>query len=205
VSAGDYDIVYLNPYQYTVFHQSRGYKALVREKDRKIKGIIVVRKHSAYRDIAELEGQPIAFPAATAFAASVLPRAYMNHLGISHKPAYVSFHNSVYLAVAKDIYPAGGGVVGTFNKLDPEIHEQLRILWETPGFTPHPIAVHPRVDKKTVRILRDAMIKMDRDPKGAELLKAMGFNGLLAAHDADYDDTRALNITRPQKQNFLKK
>lgn len=38
---GEYDLVYMNPYHYTFFHQQLGYVALAKQKDQKLQGIIV--------------------------------------------------------------------------------------------------------------------------------------------------------------------
>lgn len=68
LKAGEYDIAYMNPYHYVVFHDSPGYLALAREKDKKLKGLLVVRKDSPIKSLAQLEGKTLAFPAPAAFA-----------------------------------------------------------------------------------------------------------------------------------------
>jgi PAS domain S-box-containing protein len=75
LATGEYDMAYMNPYHYTVFHESPGYVAFAKEKDKRIKGIMVVRKDSSYCELNELANQTLAFPAPAAFAASVLTRA----------------------------------------------------------------------------------------------------------------------------------
>jgi phosphonate transport system substrate-binding protein len=39
-----------------------------------------------------------------------------------------------------------------------------------------------------------AMLGLADEPRGREALKAIGFNGLEAGRDADWDDVRALGI-----------
>jgi len=72
LAAGEYDLAYMNPYHYTVFHERPGYQAFAKEKDRLIQGILVVRKDAPYEKLADFEGRELAFPAPAAFAASVL-------------------------------------------------------------------------------------------------------------------------------------
>ena len=67
---GEYDIAYMNPYHYTVFSRSPGYRAIIREKNKKIQGIMVVRADSTIQTIDELNTAKLAFPAPAAFAAS---------------------------------------------------------------------------------------------------------------------------------------
>ena len=194
LAAGKYDMAYMNPYHYTMFHRAPGYRAFAKEKDKRIKGIIVVRKDNPYRKLSELKGQTLAFPAPAAFAASVLPRAHFRTSGIPITPKYVSSHDSVYRTVAKGLYPAGGGVIRTFKNMDPEISNQLRILWITEPYTPHAIAAHPRISKEVVKRVQRAMLAMHQDPRGRELLETVKFKGIEAAQDAEWDDVRALGI-----------
>lgn len=95
------DFSYMNPYHYTVFHEKSGYNAIAKAKDKRIRGIVVVRKDSKIKSIEELNGKNLAFPSPAAFAASILPRGYFNQQGIKITPKYVSSHDSVYSNVAK--------------------------------------------------------------------------------------------------------
>lgn len=194
LAAGEYDVAYMNPYHYTVFHRQPGYRLLAKEKDRQLKGIIVVRRDSPIGDIAQLKGETLAFPGPAAFAATLLPQAQLHKLGIPVAAKYVSSHDSVYLAVARGVYAGGGGIPRTFENMDAATREQLRILWRTPGYTPHAIAIHPRVAGKVAGSLQAALLSMVDDPQGAALLKSIGFNALVAASDADYDDIRRLDF-----------
>lgn len=194
LAAGEHDFAYMNPYHYTVFHQRPGYAAFAKEKDRLLKGIVVVRKDASYQKLADLKGQTLVFPAPAAFAATVLVRATLTQQGVTITPKFVASHDSVYLNVAQGLYPAGGGVTRTFENLDPALRDQLRILWTTQGYTPHAIAAHPRIPATVVERLRDAMLGLDGDPAGKAALDGIGFKGIAAAQDADYNDVRALRI-----------
>lgn len=194
VAAGEYDIAYMNPYHYTVYSRQPGYRAFAKAKQKSIKGILIVRKDSQIESAHELHGATLAFPAPAAFAASVLIRAYLKREGISFTPKYVSSHDSVYRAVAKDLYPAGGGVVRTFDSMAPDIRDQLQILWESKGYTPHAFAAHPRVPTDVVERLTLAMLAMDGDAEGRAMLESLSTKGFESASDSDWDDVRALGI-----------
>jgi phosphonate transport system substrate-binding protein len=196
VRAGEYDFVYMNPYHFTVFNQGGdGYQAVARAKDKRIRGIIVVRKDSPAQSLQDLAGQELAFPAPAAFAASVLPRANLRMNAIPFTAKYVSSHDSVYQSVAKGLYPAGGGVVRTLKATDPAIREQLRILWTTPGYTPHAIAARPDLSAQIVARVREALLSMDAGEQGRAALKNLKITGLEAASNADWDDVRGLDIS----------
>lgn len=194
LSEGQYDFAYMNPYHYTVFHRAPGYEAFARQKDKRIKGIMVVRKDSPLATLDELAGEKLAFPSPAAFAASVLPRAQLTNDKIPFKSSYVSSHDSVYLNVARGYFPAGGGVMRTFNNTDPAVREQLRVLWTTKTYTPHAFAAHPSVDKAAVTRLQKALLGMNDDPEGQALLKTINFKGMQSAKNADWDDVRALGL-----------
>lgn len=195
VSEGAYDLSYMNPYHYTVYHDKSGYEALAKAKDKRIKGIIVVRKDSELDSLEAFEGQQLAFPSPAAFAASILTRAEFQRRGISIEPKYVSSHDSVYRNVAAGRMSAGGGVIRTFKNVAPDVSEKLRVLWTTPGYTPHAIAAHPRVPQAVRQRIQQVMVDMDKDPEGKALLNSVKLKGLEIAENNDWDDVRNLGIT----------
>ncbi|MBI5518589.1 MAG: phosphate/phosphite/phosphonate ABC transporter substrate-binding protein [Desulfovibrio sp.] len=194
LAKGEYDIAYMNPYHYVVFHAAPGYQAFAREKDRRIQGIVVVPKASKATRLEDLAGQAVAFPAPAAFAATILPLAHLKTLNVPVKPTYTSSHDSVYLGVARGFFPAGGGINRTFENIAPEVRDGLRILWKSPSYTPHAFAAHPKLKEDIVRRLLAAMAALDSDPRGRELLAGAGFKGFEEGRDADWNDIRKLGI-----------
>ena len=194
VVAGEYDIAYMNPYHFTVFNRRPGYHALAHQAETRIKGILVVRRDSPLQALADLDGAELAFPAPAAFAATVLPQAELRQQGVRFTPRYVSSHDSVYRGVAAGLFVAGGGIQRTFAAVAPEIRDQLRVLWETKGYTPHAIAAHPALDPDTFARVRAALLSLNDSAEGRELLSGIQFDGLVSAEDADWDDVRALDI-----------
>lgn len=197
LDAGEYDFAYMNPYHFTVFNRHPGYQAVARARDKEIKGIIVVRKDSPIQSIEELDEMILAFPAPAAFAASMLPRSELLSLGLDFQSRYVSSHDSVYLAVAKGIYPAGGGVIRTFKNIESETRDQLRVLWTSQGFTPHAITANPGVSAEAMAAMQSALVDMEKSDEGKALLKRLSIKGFEAAENKDWDDVRSLQIDLP--------
>ncbi len=195
LAAGEYDFAYMNPYHFTVYNESPGYVAIARQKDKSIRGIMVVRRDSPLAELEELAGSTLAFPSPAAFAASILTRAEMYSNNIPFTPRYVSSHDSVYLAVARGLVPAGGGVVRTFNNTDPAVRDQLRIFWKTPKYTPHAFAAHPDVARDDRQTIQRALTSLDSTEPGRTLLKAINFKGIQLAESDNWDDVRALELT----------
>lgn len=194
LAAGEYDIAYMNPYHYVTFNQSVGYQAIAKASNKKIKGIIVTAKNSKINNLQALQNTTLAFPAPGAFAATMLTQAELNTQQVNFTAKYVSSHDSVYLSVAKGIYPAGGGILRTFNNVSPEIRDQLSILWETNGYTPHAIATHPTMNVEDTKKLQRALVAMEHQAVGKDLLNKINISGFVSAVNADWDDIRALNI-----------
>ena len=194
LAEGKYDFSYMNPYHFTVFHESPGYQAFAKVANKYIKGIVVVHKDSVYSDIAELKDQTVVFPAPAAFAATILPKANFKNEGIAINYKYVSSHDSVYRNVAAGLFPAGGGILRTLGNVDPEIKNQLRVLWTSKGYTPHAFATHSRVSDEIVTSVRRVMDEMSEDPEGQALLEAINVKDLEPANNEDWDDVRALNL-----------
>lgn len=191
--AGKYDIVYMNPYHYTLFHDKQGYNAFAKAKNKRLKGIIVVKKDSPYKSIDDLDNTELAFPS-NAFAANLVPSAVLTSKNLSYSPKFVSSHDSVYRNIARGRYPAGGGVMRTFNNTSSEYRDKLRILWRSDGYTPHAFAAHPRVPQEIVINLQKALLQMENDPYGKALLKKIRLKGIEKGQDKEWDDVRALNI-----------
>ena len=191
---GEYDLAYMNPYHYIVFHAAVGYRAFAREQERKIKGILVVRKESPYRKPADLAGKTVVFPAPAAFAASILPQAEFGRLKVPIEAKFVSSHDSVYRAVASGLQEAGGGIQRTLEATPLEIRGELRVLAETPSYTPHAFAYHPRVPPEILAKVLGAMESLAGDEAGRRLLAPLAFKGIAAAQDREWNDIRALDI-----------
>lgn len=194
VRQGAYDFIYIIPYYYLLEHKNSGYIAFAREKEGKLFGVLVVKKDSTIQDVSQLNRLTLAFPSASALAATWLPLNMLRDKGVQVTPQYVNSLDSVYRSVAKGLFVAGGGELRTLGTTDPEIKNQLRVLWTSEGLPPFTFAAHPRVPKDVLAKVQKAMDEMDQNPQGLALLRANNFKGMEITDDADYNDMRKLNI-----------
>ena len=194
VLKGGYDIAYMNPYHYTVFHEKAGYRALLKQGSKQIVGIMVVRKNSPINSLQDLNGKSIAFPAPAAFAATVIPQSVMKKSNINHSPVYTSSHESVYKNVSYGNFIAGGGIERTFASTPKEVTDNLRILWRSKGYTPHAIAAAPHVSEEITNLIVSAFMEMNHNSVGNKLLEALKFKHIEKANNNDWDDVRDLEI-----------
>ena len=194
---GDYDIAYMNPYHYVVLNKEVGFKALVHEKDKRIKGIIVANKNSSLDKLEDFSEQTIAFPAPASFAATLIPKANLIKKDINFNYQYVNSHDAVYRNIAEGRFVAGGGIIRTFNALPESVRNELKIIWTSDNYTPHAIATYPSVNEATRQKLVAAFLAVENAEHRVELLAPLAMKGFVKANCDDWDDVRDLNI------NFL--
>ncbi|WP_334030984.1 phosphate/phosphite/phosphonate ABC transporter substrate-binding protein [Alteromonas sp. P256] len=190
---GEYDIAYMNPFHFVVFNSSVGYQALAKQKDKRLQGIIVVHKDSAIHSLSELNGTELVFPAPAAFAASIVTIAKLKNENIAFTPRFVKSHDSVYLNVEKRFFLAGGGIHRTLGSFPAK--QSLKVLWESPRYTPHAIATHPRLTEDERQSIINALISISSDASSTNILKNLGMNGFVEADDSHWDDVRKLGIS----------
>ena len=190
---GDFDLVYMNPMYYTALHQSVGYQVFAKEKDTMLKGIVVVQKNSPYQKLEDLVGKTIAFPGPISFAATILPLLEFKTYGVNITPLYVGSHESVYNNVARGLHVAGGGVAKTLAQADSLVRDELRILWSSDSYTPHPLASHPRIDQALIKQMAEIMFDLDQNERGKNLLREMRFRGFVSAQNQEYEKLHLLS------------
>ena len=186
-SEGEYDFAYMNPYHFVCAQRDQGYVPLLRDYNKQLKGILVASVDSEVKEIEDLQGQRIDFPSPNALGASLYMRALLSRkFEIEFQPQFVETHESVYLNVISGKAAAGGGVGRTLEAQIPEMRERLRVIYETPGVAPHPIAYHPRVPAEVVEKVREAMLEMAQTEEGQKLLSGIPMTEPGLADAADY-------------------
>lgn len=193
--AGAFDVAYMNPFHYVVASNRQGYQAVARDVEDSLYGIVVVRKDSPITSLSMLNGKVVAFPSPNAMGAALIPRAeFARKYGIAVQERYVKSHTSSYMNVLMGQADAAGGIWATFEQQVPEIRSGLRVLHETERYTPHPVAVHPRMPAALSAKVQAALLSMGDDAAGRELVAGIPMKRLGRAEDRDYDSLRALGL-----------
>ena len=195
--AGEFDFAYMNPYHLLKAHEAQGYMPLVRDVGRTLSGIVVVRNDSTIRDVKELDGMTVAFPAPNALGAALIPRREFGDVyRINIKPAYVRSHSSVYLNVVTGQTVAGGGVKKTLQAQPEHIRNALKIIYTTPQVAPHPVAVHPRVDAAVREKVREAFLQQDGTAQKSDLFARIPMKQAGLASLEDYAPLKQMGLER---------
>ena len=194
---GKPDFIFFNPYHQVMVARSPGYVPLVRDEASRLAGVLVVRRDNPIRDIHQLEGATVAFPAPNAYVASLLIRATLARDHVHVTPDYVGSHNNVFRAVALGLAEAGGAANDALKSEPEELQSQLRVLFTTPFYIAHPFSAHPRVPPQVREKVIAGFLKMATDPEGREMLKAIHMaQPVRADYDRDYRELEALGLER---------
>ena len=173
---GESDFTFLNPYHAVLAYQKKKYQPLLADTQDLLTGILVIRSDNPIKNLNDLKGKNVSFPAPNSFAASLLIRAELAKQKIDVNPVFVKTHSNVYRSVINKDALAGGGVNNTLDNEAPEVRQQLRVLYETPAYTPHPIATHPSVTSEVRERFLKAMVKLSQDEEGQKLLDGINLN-----------------------------
>lgn len=194
---GGPDFAYLNPYHMVIASRVQGYTPLVRGAE-SLEGILVVDREGPVKQLTDLQGEKLAFPAPNAFGASLYMRALLTEKEkISFTPVYVGTHRNVYRHVLLREELAGGGVEATLDREPTTIRSRLRVLYKTPATPSHPLAAHQRVS----RVVRDkvvhALMGLKEDQAGKKLLEDVGLGEVqVAEYTRDYLPLERLKLDR---------
>ena len=197
VLSGKPDFAFVNPYHAVMAFNARKFVPLIADGKNKLSGIIVVRADSKVSNLKGLNNSTIAFPAPNAFAASLLVRSLLTQAGVAYTTSYVKTHQNVYRSVITGDVLAGGGVNNTFDREPNEIKSQLKVLYETPSFMPHPFIANPRIPLGEQNAVKDAFIAMKNNPAISGLLNKVQIPDPIAVnYKKDYLPLAKLNLEK---------
>lgn len=195
------DFIYLNPFHAVMAKKVQNYTPIVRDGEKVLTGILVTRKDSGIREIPDLQGKSIAFPAPAAFGASLYMRALLiKEYNITFRTIYVGSHSNAYRATLVGRTEAGGGVERTLEAENEQVRDGLKIIFRTPGAIPHPVVAHPRVPKKVIESVIDFFFTSTRSRRGQEMLSSIQIGHPVRS---DYNRDYA-NLEKLQLENFIK-
>ncbi len=194
---GEPDFVFMHPYHQVMARRAAGYVPLVRDS-KPLTGILLVRRDSPVKTVKDLAGEKLAFPAPSAFGASLYMRALLaEQEGVKIKPVYVKTHSNVLRQIILGVMPAGGTIRSAFQREPDAVTMQLRVLFETPGVAAHPLAAHPRVSKAQREALTKAILHLREDATAAPLLQGVQMaEPVVADYARDYQPLERLKLEK---------
>lgn len=192
-----FDFALPNPYQ-TLKSIEHGYHIFGKMgDDHNFRGIILVRKDSSIKNVSDLKGKSISFPAPTALAATMMPQRFLHDKGLNItkdiESLYVGSQESsimnVYLnkSAASSTWPSPWFV---FMKERPEVAEDLKVIWETSSLPNNGLVAKNSLDPTLVSQVKELLLNLHQTPKGQDILKAIQLSRFESANNATYEPVK---------------
>lgn len=189
------DLAYLTPVAYIKAHTKGGTKIIAKTVTKgkaSFQLMIVVKKDSPYKTVADLKGKTFAFGDKRA----LLQRAAVIGTGINMEDfssyKFIGHYDNIARAVVNGDFEAG---ILKDTMAFAWRNKGLRILAESPALPPYNIAASGDIDNETLAKLKDAFLSLDKNnPEHLKVIKAVDkkYDGFAATSDAEYDVVREL-------------
>lgn len=203
LAQGKYDVAYTTPLQFLAAADAQNYRALAKRKAQPLRALIVVKKLDDARTLRDIENDVTGFDSILNYSSSIITRYSLKRLDIELPMQLFDSEKALFNGLASGRVRAISIAESSFYALSPDRQEQLKILWETPGFAPFAFISHPRVPFYSINKLQRAMVNLNRSGKNQELVEQLGaLNGFEVARNSDWLDARgidlnALNLSLP--------
>ena len=159
--------------------------------------LVVVRKDSPARSLADLKGKRFAYVERNSTSGFVVPNLMLMQIGVTEPLKFFSevtftyAHTASLRGVASGQYDAAAVYEGLPEEMAGELGaDTFRRLQEGPPVPNDPIAVRPGLKKETIERLRELIVNMDRYESGKKALAALNdlerITRFVPTDDTDY-------------------
>jgi phosphonate transport system substrate-binding protein len=191
--SGRFDFAMPNPYQ-TIRSLHHGYRVFGKmADDSDFRGLILVRKDSGIKTVADLKGKKVSYPAATALAATMMPQYYLHTHGIDVnrdiENLYVGSQESSIMNVLRGHVAAGATWPipwKTFVKERPELASQLEIKWQTGTLPNNGWVVRKDTPPEVADRFATLLFDLDKTAEGRAMLVRLPVSRFEAATEKTY-------------------
>ncbi len=198
VSAG-LDGAFFGSFTYTVAHVKLGVDPIARPETvdgiSTYYGLIMVRKDGGIKTAQDMKGKIFAFVDRATTAGYLLPLAYFKENGIDD---YQTFLRETYFAGTHeaaiydllnkkaDICAAKDTVFTMLAARDKRLTKELLLLARSPDVPENGLALRKNFDSTIKNELKKALLSMDKDPEGINVLKKFGARKFIETTNDDY-------------------
>lgn len=195
--SGHFDFAMPNPYQ-TIRSLANGYRIFGKmADDDNFRGIILVRKDSGIKEVSDLKGKAVAYPAETALAATMMPQQYLQSHGLDVNTdienRYVgSQESSIMNVLLGHVAAAATWPVPwkTFSAEHPDKAAQLEIKWQTESLPNNGWVVRHDVPAELAAQFAQVLFNLHNTEQGRKMLAAMPVSRFEAANEQTYAPVR---------------
>lgn len=189
----EFAFVLPNPYG-TIVGIKDGYRVFAQMgNDHDLRGMIVVRTDSPIKNINDLKGRAVSFPAPTALAATMMPKYFLHTHGLNVntdiESRYVGSMESSLMNVyqrnvaAGTVYPPAWR---DFKKNQPHEAAALKVMWETESLPDNSLMARNDIPQEMVDRVAQVLLTMHLNDEGRAILAGMDLVKFKPASNASY-------------------
>lgn len=195
--AGHFAFAMPNPYQ-TVRAVRYGYRIFGKMgDDEDFRGIILVRKDSGIRQVSDLKGKAVAYPAATALAAALMPQQYLHTHGLNVnrdiENRYVGSQESAIMNVLRGHVAAAATWPvpwKAFSVEHPDLASQLEVKWQTATLPNNAWVVRKDIPAPLVDKFSTVLFQLQASEPGRRMLARLPVSRFEPADERTYRPVR---------------
>ena len=159
------------------------------------RGYLFVRRDSGIRDVGGMKGKRMAFVEKATTAGYVFPLAYLKEHGIKDRDHFfgstffAGSHDAAIHAVLEGQADVGAAKHTIYDRMkadDSRVARDLVIIAESPWVPSNGLCVRKGLDEVLQQKLRQALLRLDKDPEGAAVLKQFGALRFIDTSVSDY-------------------
>ncbi|MDD4880325.1 MAG: PhnD/SsuA/transferrin family substrate-binding protein [Gallionellaceae bacterium] len=191
-----FDLALPNPYQ-TINSLHHGYRVFGKmADDDHFRGIILVRRDSPVRTVADLNGKVVSFPALTALAATMLPQHYLLEHGLpfgAYQARYVGSQESSIMNVYLGDSAAGATWPPpwiAFQKDHPAEASQLKVQWQTDPLPNNGLVARDDFPPELLAKVAATLFNLQQGAAGRALLERLPLSRFEPADETTYQPVR---------------
>lgn len=156
--------------------------------------LLIVPAKSNLHSLADLRGRVMAFTDPESNTGCIVPSATLVSRGQNPKTffkkiVFTGSHDRSILAVATSVVDAAAiDSLIWESKLreDPSLAQKVRVIWQSEAFGPPPIVVPVGIDPALAKSLQEAILGLDKDDEGREILSAIGIKRFVLPKPESY-------------------
>lgn len=187
------DFALPNPFQ-TLNAQKHGYRVIAKMGDDHLfTGVILIRRDSGIRQVADLKGKKVAYPAPTALAATMMPQYYLHTHGLDINRDIENLYVGSQESSIMNVYLGNVAAAATwpipwlrFQQEQPDKARELEVKWETGPLINNSVVVRDDVPDEIARQVAQLLDTLHTTPEGRAMLDRMPLSRFERADDAQY-------------------
>jgi phosphonate transport system substrate-binding protein len=187
------DFALPNPYQ-TLNSLKHGYRVIAKMGDDDLfTGVILTRRDSGIRQVTDLKGKKVSYPARTALAATMMPQYFLQTHGLDINRDIQNLYVGSQESSIMNVYLGNVAAAATwplpwkeFQKEQPDKARELEVKWETEPLINNGVVARDDVPEELARQVAHLLDTLHTTEEGRAMLERMQLSRFELADDNRY-------------------